>query len=708
MKLSVRTNLTLTMTALFVGALLVLGAVAFWRASETVSEMADRLIRQSAASIDGKVQGLLNRAEANARLMAGLVAPSAGPAPTLATSNSFQSIGSKMLEMIDANPEIGSMTYTLDSTGESVSVLPRPSGGLVVQTTTVQEGGRMKTVYVPFADRIEPTGQPVPSRDDLRQADWFSKCKRESRQIWTSAYLIKNSGTPTPGVTCAQPVFNRRHQFVGVVTVDFTIADLSRFIDTIGVGRSGYAALIEYSTTQPPRVVAHPYHNMLVVSDGGSERLATLQELGDPALTRLAPILRDDPTWLEPGLTHRTTVRTDDRRFQVGYQRISGDRRPDWVLAVIIPDDELMAGVWQTGEFLGLLGFAAVLGVLGVSYFLAQRVAQPLQELAVETGRVRSLDLDPRQRVESNVREIDELSTAMEQMKTGLRSLEKLVPADYARWLIGTGQEAKLGGERRHITTYFADIIGFTALSERTEPEELVEILAEYLDVLSSEVLRLGGTVDKFNGDDVMAFWGAPNPTDDHAFLACQAAIASQETLRHLQAEWHEHGRPVLRASFGISTGDVIVGNVGSRQRMNYTVIGDAVNLASRLQGLNKFYGTEILLAQQTVNETRGRVVTRIIDWVSVAGRGVPTPVYELMGLADAADPAVKALASEHNHAMQLYRAKEWAPAKELFERILRQRPHDGPARILIERCDRLAESPPGEDWDGSMQMQGK
>jgi adenylate cyclase len=318
---------------------------------------------------------------------------------------------------------------------------------------------------------------------------------------------------------------------------------------------------------------------------------------------------------------------------------------------------------------------------------------------------VRSFDLEPRPVIVTNVREIDELAASMEQMKTGLRSLEKLVPADYARWLIASGQEAKLGGERRRITTYFADIIGFTALSEKMEPEDLVEVLTEYLDVLSGEVLRYGGTVDKFNGDDVMAFWGAPNPTDDHAFLACKSAISSQSTIEHLHTEWRGDGRPLLRASFGISTGDVVVGNVGSRQRMNYTVIGDAVNLASRLQGLNKFYSTEILLSEQTVAEAGGRIVSRLVDWAVVAGRGVSVPVLELMALSESADPGLVALAEEHDEAMRLYRAREFERAGDGFRKILAKKPHDGPARILLARCQHFESEPPGVNWDGAVQL---
>ena len=240
------------------------------------------------------------------------------------------------------------------------------------------------------------------------------------------------------------------------------------------------------------------------------------------------------------------------------------------------------------------------------------------------------------------------------------------------------------------------------------EPEELVDILAEYLDVLSGEVLKHGGTVDKFNGDDVMAFWGAPNRTVDHAYLACKSALRSQDSLRKLHGDWDEKSLPHLSASFGISTGDVIVGNVGSRQRMNYTVIGDAVNLASRLQGLNKYYSTEILVSDQTIEEAGDKIVSRLVDWVAVVGRDEPVPVHELLGLRPETHEFLIELAHKHNQAMQLYKIREFREAQILFAENLEIDQHDGPTRILFERCERYLESPPGPNWNGAMQMQVK
>jgi adenylate cyclase len=293
-------------------------------------------------------------------------------------------------------------------------------------------------------------------------------------------------------------------------------------------------------------------------------------------------------------------------------------------------------------------------------------------------------------------------------MKTSLRSFQKLVPAEYAKWLMRTGQEAKLGGERRHVTVSFADLVGFTRLSERVSPEKLGEILAEYFDVLSEEVTKTGGTVDKFNGDDVMSFWGAPVPVDNPALKACLSALESERTLDRLYPEFEERGIPILGVSFGISTGDVIVGNVGSSQRMNYTVIGDAVNLASRLEGLNRMYGTRILIGDTTLAEAGSSLVTRQVDWVAVHGKRQATGIHEVIEETDRCSADTIRMAKLHTKAMQSYRARDWDEAEMLLKQVLEIQPNDKPAELVLARISDFRENPPDEDWDGVLQMTWK
>jgi adenylate cyclase len=310
--------------------------------------------------------------------------------------------------------------------------------------------------------------------------------------------------------------------------------------------------------------------------------------------------------------------------------------------------------------------------------------------------------------VRSNVQEIHRLAAATEEMKTGLRSFQKYVPAELVRSLLSSGLEARLGGERRVVTICFSDIADFTPIAESVAPETLVELLGEHLSILSEQIHNSGGTIDKYMGDAVMAFWNAPLPNPTHALAACQAAVRGRDRLHELQLRAKNAGNPVFSARFGIHTGEALVGNMGSETRLNYTVIGNNVNLASRLEGLNKHFGTEIMISDATFQDVSESVVARPLNWVAVQGKTEATLVYELLGLKGEVDAAAEQLVELSAAALAAYRKQNWAEAIEWCERTLRLRAGDRPSQILIARCRAYCEKPPGEKWDKIHRMQSK
>jgi adenylate cyclase len=303
---------------------------------------------------------------------------------------------------------------------------------------------------------------------------------------------------------------------------------------------------------------------------------------------------------------------------------------------------------------------------------------------------------------------VDRLGGAVENMKAGLRSYQKYVPADLVRTLFASGREAELGGERRTLTISFTDLADFTSASEKLAPEDLVAQLGDYLGSLSEGIAQTGGTVDKYIGDAIMAFWGAPTPHPQHALAACTAALENLARLGRLHEKWQNEGRPLFRARTGVCTGAVIVGNIGSRSRLNYTVIGDAVNLASRLEGLNKVYGTTVLLGESTFHEAGEAVVARPVDWVSVKGKAQAGLVYELLGLAGQVPDDVLRLVARYAEGLDRYRGRDWAGAVAAFEACLVLRPDDAPSRLMLDRTRSYQANPPGPDWDGVHHMTTK
>jgi adenylate cyclase len=234
-----------------------------------------------------------------------------------------------------------------------------------------------------------------------------------------------------------------------------------------------------------------------------------------------------------------------------------------------------------------------------------------------------------------------------------------------------------------------------------------VEHLNEYLTEMTEVIIKNWGTLDKYIGDAIMAFWGAPYPQDDHALRACRTGLAMITALQKLQEGWQLRGVPHIDIGVGINSGPMLVGNMGSKRRKNYTIMGDSVNLASRLEGINRQFGTHIIISEGTFLLVKDQVVARELDLIRVKGKTQPVKVYELLALAKDAD-AHNDLVARFEKGLAAYRRGEWLPAIETFQQLLVDYPQDGPSQVFIERCLNLLARPPEGAWDGVFVMKTK
>ena len=275
--------------------------------------------------------------------------------------------------------------------------------------------------------------------------------------------------------------------------------------------------------------------------------------------------------------------------------------------------------------------------------------------------------------------------------------------------VLSKGGSVQLGGEKRVLTVLFSDIRGFTTISEKLDPHVLLELLNEYLTPMTEIIVSDNqGTLDKYIGDAIMAFWGAPQEQPDHALRACKAALTMIERLGALRARWRERGLPDIDVGVGINTGPMSVGFVGSQDRFyNYTVLGDAVNLASRLESANKEYGTRIILGSSTYDEVKQHVVVRELDLVRVKGKREPVHIYELLALAPGT-PELTAFVERFRWGLSAYTAQRWDEAMARFREADALRGGDPTSRKYIERCEAMRREPPGPEWDGVFQMKTK
>jgi adenylate cyclase len=298
-----------------------------------------------------------------------------------------------------------------------------------------------------------------------------------------------------------------------------------------------------------------------------------------------------------------------------------------------------------------------------------------------------------------------------EKEKSFIRSaFSTYVSGDVVKEIIADPSRLQLGGTKRHMTAIFTDVRGFSSISEKLDPEALVSLLNRYLSAMSDAILAEKGTIDKYEGDAIIAFFGAPLDLADHALRACVSAITMKQIEAGLNKTIVQQGvsPSPLFTRIGINTGDMVAGNMGTENKMNYTIMGNAVNLASRLEGVNKQYGTAILVSEATVREAGDSLFTRKLDRVRVVGINEPVRLYELLDTAKNIAPEQKKLVEVFHEALDHFEKRNWTQASAAFKEAQSIVPDDNPSKIYCERCAEFIKKPPNVSWDGVYNLTSK
>jgi adenylate cyclase len=308
------------------------------------------------------------------------------------------------------------------------------------------------------------------------------------------------------------------------------------------------------------------------------------------------------------------------------------------------------------------------------------------------------------------VREIIAFMGSEQEKQFIRKAFSTYISGDLVQEIISDPSILKLGGDKRHMSVIFTDLKGFSTISEGLDPEDLVKLLNRYLSEMSNIILERKGTIDKYEGDAIIAFYGAPLSLPDHALRACVSSITIKKREKILNEFFIAEGlsRTPLLTRIGINTGNMVVGNMGTENKMDYTVMGNAVNLAARLEGVNKQYGTWILASDETYQACNGAILGRRLDRVRVVGINNPVQLWELVELeSEAIDTQRETVRLFHN-ALEIYEAKDWSSAEASFQKVLDLAPEDNPAQVFIERCRVYRQTPPEADWDGVVNLTQK
>ncbi len=697
-------------------ALSLLFYIVFHGSRETIIESSERIRDGASREISERVTNLLSKAPAAVQQFQREV--NGG----LVDARDLLAIEPALFTLLLSDRDIGEVTLTY---GDKIGF--DDDGALQL---AARSRGQLSVVHTPNTKGEDQFW----SRHIHEEVDRFVADRRELEPTPRFATLPsrRESGAPIPDPTL-HPTFTTpaREDFSGQLLwsdlhwsqLDVELPESQRRAEvsvqqviTDAAGKFGGVLRVGLLTQQLDRAVRIPLapagkpdpHRIFICDAEG--RLITpvtpsdrLQEFGED--------LRIAPATLPPEIV-RALADPKLRAVGEGTPNISGHFRfngeeflttfralPEtqgWIVGIVVPRAYYLGKLTAIRQrLLSIsLGIMALLVVGGT--LVLRRVKWALGQIAKESLKMNAFEFSPTPTAAA-FRDVSDVLESLEKAKTAMRAMSKYVPINLVRRLYRNKTEPVLGGELMEISIMFADIRDFTTFSEQLTPNQLAAALGRYLDVMARIIQQeTGGTIDKFIGDAIMTFWNAPEPVAEHARMACLAALRCREAGRVLSQSSEWLGLPPFETRFGLHQDKALVGHFGAPDRMNYTAIGDAINLASRLEGLNKQYGTTIIASDRIFEDARAQFDFRLLDWVTVKGKTEAIKIYELLGQKGEAGELRETVAA-YEDAFGAYVKRDFAAAIAILEK----HDDDAPSAVLIDRCRAFQQTPPTADWRG-------
>jgi len=670
------------------------------------------------AAITSAMQAMVNLASSTAARTAALVEPlyaaitiapvlpdvSVGAGDTLsATERSFRDLLDVLPQArgVSAASADGALLQMLNLDAMAPDrrlALAVPDGArFVVRAVSSPVGGDREASlrFLDHAGRVLERRKTEPGPDP-RSEIWYRTALNSKGVTTTVLYAFPTLGMP--GVSIVRPVPQG-----GVLSIDVTLDSLSTFLAGQRISpRCRSFILYDNGGLSPhsDRAVA-----MMPDAAGQAPAWITIASSNDPILQEIWTNFATSRIAPDRNVTFMTGGETYFARI-VALDRLG---TPPFLVAMVAPLADFTGPIERARDQTLLLFVAA--GALGLAFFtfVARLITRPLAGLGREADAIRRFELERPMTVSSHITEVASLATTMNAMKSTLRTFGLYVPKEIVRQLVSGDGQARLGAERRILTVMFTDIVGFTTIADGMDAEQLMRLTSEYFDRMTREIMGAGGVIDKYIGDAVMALWNAPGHDEAHAANGCLAALRCRDLSARMAQEFAEAGWPMMHTRIGVNTGEAVVGNVGSSDRISYTAIGTTVNTASRLEGLNKQYDTQILVTEATRAAAGANFVFRHVDRVLPKGRRTPVEIHELLGLRRAVEPKDAPLAltaediawaSDWDRIVKDYQERRFVDARLLLQTAHARR-NDTVGRVFAQRLAAFIEAPPPDDWDG-------
>lgn len=540
---------------------------------------------------------------------------------------------------------------------------------------------------------------------NFKEQNWYKEVERTHLSYWSDFYQLNH--TKKLGITVSDVVVSDyTDQFVGVVGIDINIDGLSEILQQNKVGSDGSVFIAE----EKGELIAHSNPSLVKLDEDNKGKIGLIHNSSDSKLKKAwNAYLEDKKNTLafEEGGEQFVGVISS---FPTVIAKTRGveDKsfRKNWKIGTIVNENQFVKKVIEIRR--KIVGAALILIIISMFliFYISNSISRPILTLAEEANKIKNFDLTSTAVVKSSIHELVLLNESIVSMRQNIKSFSKFVPKDLVGKLLKHSHEIKIGGKNQLMTLFFSDIANFTSISESYPADKLSAHLSEYFEELTKIIFKYNGNIDKFIGDAVMAFWGAPNKDKDQAINACKAALAVQKRLTDLNRQWASQDKPIFYTRIGIHTGDAVVGNIGSNDRMNYTAIGNTVNLASRLEGTNKFYNTNIIISEDVLNEIgANKCQARPLDIVAVKGKTEGVQIYELLGITT--EPSLIASKEQvafcelFSKAYQFYKESNWDDAIKTLESIRHKFGEDHTVDMYLKRCKDFKKNPPPENWNG-------
>jgi class 3 adenylate cyclase/ABC-type nitrate/sulfonate/bicarbonate transport system substrate-binding protein len=518
---------------------------------------------------------------------------------------------------------------------------------------------------------------------DIRMLPGYQTAKTTRTLAVTEPAINPDTGFPI--LSLRVPIFHGV-DFIGCASANITMDVLARFLDK---HRTSLGSTTLIADRNNGKIIAFPNQQKGVRVENEKLTIATLADIADPDVREA---YREHASADTDNFVFRSPTNGED--LIAAFANFPDGFGQPWQVITVTPIDDFVGTLKATNRLIMVVIIILTAIELFFIYVASSRLSRPVENVAEQLQAIESLRFEVPSTRPSNIREIARLESAASLLRNSLQSFSSFVPLDIVRQLIKSGIPLTLGVEPRFLTIFFSDLENFSTHSETLAPNDLLVQISTYLEEVSGAISQEGGTVDKFIGDGVMAFWNAPIERPDHVLRACAGALRAARRMERVNDAWEMEGRPRIRIRIGLNCANVLVGNVGSSARLSYTALGDGVNVAARLEGINKLFGTTICVSDSIYDQVQAEILARPLKRVQVKGRKTEFMIYELLAIRASDLPELRVRGRDEQlcamtwQASQQMEAGDFVAAERGYRAILDDFPGDPVARFMLAECE--------------------